>query len=82
MYGIVTDKDNFVADNMIDPSGEARKGILLFKKKTDAVNECETLNELRGKMKLSRCYSVIKFKDDMDVPYFGIILDGLWKQSL
>jgi len=66
---------------MKDPSGEPRKGILVFKKKTNAVDECESLNELRGKMKLSKCYSVTKVTLE-DIPSYGIILDGIWKQNI
>jgi hypothetical protein len=81
MYGIVTDKDNFVMDNMKDPSGEPHKGILVFKKKTNAVDECDSLNKLRSGMKLSQCYSVKKVTPE-DVPGNGIILDGVWKLTL
>jgi hypothetical protein len=81
MYGIVTDKDNFVMDNMKDPSGEPRKGILVFKKKTNAVDECESLNKIRSCMKLTQCYSVEKVNPD-NIPDCGIIVDGVWKQNI
>jgi hypothetical protein len=81
MYGIVTDKDNFVMDNMKDPSGEPRKGTLVFKKKSDAVAECDYLNTIRNKMKISQCYSVSKFTEE-NLTDYGIILDGKWQRSL
>jgi hypothetical protein len=81
MYGIITETKQFVLDNLVDSSGEPRKGLLVFKKKTNAVDECESLNKLRSNMKLSQCYSVQKVTAD-DVPEHGIILDGSWKQSL
>jgi len=77
MYGIVTGTKNFVMDNIKDPSGEPRKGILIFKKKTKAVEECDELNSIRQKMKLSQCYSVLKFTEN-DITEHGIILDGKW----
>jgi hypothetical protein len=81
MYGIVNQTEHFVSDNMKDPSGEPRKGILVFKKKTNAVDECDSLNKIRSGMKLSQCYSVKKITAD-DIPETGIILDGVWKLSL
>lgn len=81
MYGIVTGTKNFVSDNIKDPSGEPRKGILVFKKKSNAVTECEILNRLRTAMKISQCYSVEKVSPD-DVPDYGVILDGVWKSSI
>ena len=81
MYGIITETKQFVMDNIKDSSGEARKGLLLFKKKTNAVAEAEQLNELRKRMKTSQCYSVQKITPD-DVPESGIIIDGVWKAKL
>jgi hypothetical protein len=81
MYGIVTDKDNFVMDNMIDPSGESRKGTLLFKKKSDAIAECDYLNSIRHRMKISECYTVSKFTEE-NLTDYGIILDGKWQRNL
>jgi hypothetical protein len=81
MYGIVNKTEHFVSDNMKDPLGEPRKGILVFKKKTNAVDECDSLNKIRSGMKLSQCYSVKKVTPE-DVPRNGIILDGVWKQNL
>jgi hypothetical protein len=74
MYGIVTSTDNYVCDNTKDPSGEPRKGVLLFKKKTNAVDECESLNKIRASMKITQCYSVAKF-DPTVAPEFGFILE-------
>jgi hypothetical protein len=81
MYGIVTGTKNFVFDNIKDPSGEPRKGVLVFKKKSNAVTECDILNKLRIAMKISQCYSVEKISPE-DVPDMGIILDGVWKEKL
>ena len=81
MYGIITETKQFVMDNIKDSSGESRKGLLLFKKKTNAVTEAEQLNELRKRMKASQCYSVQKITAD-DVPSYGIIVDGVWKAKL
>ena len=81
MYGIITETKQFVTDNIKDSSGESRKGLLLFKKKTNAVTEAEQLNELRKRMKASQCYSVQKITAD-DVPSYGIIVDGVWKAKL
>lgn len=81
MYGIITETKQFVIDNIKDSSGEARKGLLVFKKKTNAVDAAEELNELRKRMKSSQCYSVQKITVD-DVPSYGIIADGVWKAKL
>ena len=81
MYGIITETKQFVSDNLVDSSGEPRKGLLVFKKKSSAVTEAESLNELRKKNKMSQCYSVDKISLD-DIPSCGIILDGKWKQNL
>ena len=81
MYGIITETEIFVLDNVKDSSGEPRKGLLAFKKKTAAVEECESLNKLRAAMKIKQCYSVKKI-DPEEVPEHGIILDGVWKQKL
>jgi hypothetical protein len=81
MYGIVTDKDNFVMDNMKDPSGESRKGTLLFKKKSDAAAECDYLNSIRHRMKISECYTVSKFTEE-NLTDYGIILDGKWQRNV
>ena len=81
MYGIITETKLFVMDNIKDPSGEPRKGILVFKKKTNAVDECDHLNSVRQKMKLSQCYSVSKFTED-DMTEHGIILDGKWQKEV
>lgn len=81
MYGIITETKQFVVDNMKDPSGEPRKGVLVFKKKSNAVDECEELNQLRRNMKASQCYSVSKFLEE-DIPDFGFIVDGVWKNKL
>lgn len=81
MYGIITETKQFVTDNIKDSSGEPRKGLLVFKKKTNALTEAEELNELRKKMKIKQCYSVAKITIE-DVPDYGIILDGVWKETL
>ena len=81
MYGIITTSEIFVEDNILDPSGEPRKGILAFKKKTNAVEECEELNKIRSAMKIKQCYSVQKLTPE-DIPDWGIILDGKWKKEL
>lgn len=78
MYGIVTETKNIVSDNIKDSSGEPRKGILVFKKKSDAVYECEELNYTRQKMKLPQVYSVSKLSQE-DLINMDIILDGEWK---
>lgn len=75
MYAIITESKNFVSDNMKDPSGESRKGILVFKKKSDAVYECDELNYIRQKMKLPQIYSVSKITEN-DIINTDIILDG------
>ena len=80
-YGIITDTDIFVIDNMLDSSNEPRKGVLVYKKKTDALAECMCLNKLRQGMKLKQCYSVSKVKDE-DIPAYGVIFDGIWKSKL
>jgi len=80
-YGIKTDSDLFVVDNFKDSKDEPIKGVLVFKKKTDAVTECESLNKLRVSMKLKQCYSVSKILSD-DVPSYGLIMDGVWKSKL
>jgi hypothetical protein len=81
MYGIITETNQCVSDNVVDSSGEPRKGLLVFKKKSNAVTEAESLNEIRKRMKISHCYSVQKATPE-DVPDCGIILDGVWKQKL
>ena len=81
MYGIITETKQFVTDNIKDSSGEPRKGLLAFKKKTNAVTEAEELNELRKRMKAPQCYSVQKIKPE-DVSESGIIVDGVWKAKL
>lgn len=81
MYGIITETKQFVIDNIKDSSGEPRKGLLVFKKKTNALAEAEELNELRKRMKSSQCYSVQKVTED-DIPPCGIIIDGSWKANL
>ena len=81
MYGIITDTNHFVSDNLVDSSGEPRKGLLVFKKKSNAVTEAENLNEIRKRMKISQCYSVQKVTPE-DVPESGVILNGVWKQKL
>lgn len=81
MYGIITETKQFVVDNMKDPSGEPRKGILVYKKKTNAIEVCEELNQLRKTMKAAQCYSVSKLTKD-DIPDFGFIVDGVWKNKL
>ena len=81
MYGIITETKQFVSDNIKDSSGESRKGLLVFKKKTNAVTASEELNEVRKRMKLTQCYSVQKVTVD-DVPESGIIVDGVWKSKL
>jgi len=81
MYVIITETNQFVSDNLVDSSGEPRKGLLVFKKKSNAVTEAESLNEIRKRMKISHCYSVQKATPE-DVPECGIILDGSWKQNL
>jgi hypothetical protein len=81
MYGIITETKQFVMDNITDSSGEPRKGLIVFKKKTNAVAEAEELNNLRKRMKSSQCYSVQKITID-DVPSYGIIVDGVWKAKL
>ena len=80
-YGIITDSDLFVVDNFKDSKGEPIKGVLVFKKKTNAVTECESLNKLRVSMKLKQCYSVSKISSD-DIPSYGLIIDGVWKSKL
>lgn len=81
MYGIITETEVFVLDNMKDPSGEPRKGLLVFKKKAKALEECESLNKIRAAMKIKQCYSVKKI-DPEEVPDYGVIVDGVWKQKL
>ena len=81
MYGIITETKQFVVDNMKDPSGEPRKGVLVYKKKTNALEACEELNEIRKKMKTSQCYSVAKISQE-DIPDFGFVVDGVWKNKL
>lgn len=81
MYGIYTDSKQFVRDNLVDASGEPRSGVLVYKKKSRAVEESEEMNLLRKSMKLPQCYSVQKITDE-DVPDIGIIVDGVWKQKL
>lgn len=81
MYGIITQTKQFVVDNIKDPSGEPRKGLLVFKKKTNALKEADELNEIRKEMKISQCYSVEKVTSE-DLPECGIILDGVWKKEL
>ena len=80
MYGIITETKLFVMDNIKDPSGEPRKGVLVFKKKTNAVDECDNLNKIRSGMKLTQCYSVEKFNSD-NIPDCGVIADGVWKTN-
>jgi len=82
MYGITSNKQ-FVYDNMKDPSGEPRRGVLVYKKKTDAVTECDDLNNLLTTKK-TKPYSVSKIsEEDMaNIPDFGFIVDGVWKQKL
>jgi hypothetical protein len=81
MYGIITETKHFVSDNIKDPAGEPRKGLLLFKKKSNALLEAEDLNNIRKNMKISQCYSVEKITPE-DVPVYGVILDGVWKEKL
>ena len=81
MYGIITETEQFVTDNIKDSSGEPRKGLLAFKKKTNAVTEAEELNELRKRMKSPQCYSVKKITPE-DVGGSGVIVDGVWKKKL
>lgn len=81
MYGIITETKQFVVDNMKDPSGEPRKGVLVYKKKSNALEACEELNQLRRNMKASQCYTVSKISNE-DIPDFGFIVDGTWKKNL
>ena len=81
MYGIITETNQFVSDNLVDSSGEPRKGLLVFKKKSTAVTEADALNELRKKNKMSQIYSVQKVTPE-DVTETGILLDGVWKKGL
>ena len=81
MYGIITETKQFVSDNLVDSSGEPRKGLLVFKKKSNAVTEAESLNELRKKNKMSQIYSVQKVTPE-DITESGILLDGVWKKGL
>lgn len=81
MYGIITETEQFVSDNLVDSSGEPRKGLLVFKKKTNAVSEAEALNEIRRNMKMKQSYSVKKVSVE-DIPTYGIILDGIWKNKI
>lgn len=81
MYGIITETKHFVSDNIKDPSGEPRRGVLVFKKKSKALEEADELNEIRKRMKISQCYSVEKITSD-DIPEMGIIIDGVWKDKL
>jgi hypothetical protein len=80
MYGI-TCKDQFVTDNMTDPLGEPRRGVLVFKKKTNAVTECDALNDLITTKK-TKPYSVSKITDVENMPDLGFIIDGVWKKKL
>lgn len=81
MYGIITKSKHFVVDNMKDSSGEPRKGVLVYKKKSKALEDAEELNKLRKSIKLTQCYSVEKITPE-DVPEIGIIVDGVWKSKL
>lgn len=81
MYGIITKSKNFVSDNMLDPSGEPRKGLILFKKKTNALSEADELNRIAKQCKQPQLYSVQKVAVD-DITSDGIIVDGVWKQKL
>jgi hypothetical protein len=80
MYGIMTKLNIFVDDNMKDSSGEPRRGVLVFKKKTSAVTECDALNDLLTTKK-TKPYAVAKFPEDEASPY-GFIVDGVWKQTI
>jgi hypothetical protein len=66
---------------MKDPSGEPRRGVLVFKKKTNAVTECDVLNDLLTTKK-TKPYSVTKITDMKDIPDFGFIVDGVWKKTI
>jgi hypothetical protein len=80
-YGIKTDSDIFVVDSMTDSKGNSIKGNLVFKKKSQALVECEELNTIRQRMKLSKCYSVKEIKEE-DICGDGLIIDKTWRQNL
>lgn len=80
MYGVITQHKQFVFDNIVDSNQNNFKGILVFKKKTDAVNLADELNELSINKK-TKPYSVQKFTLD-DVLPIGVIIDGKWKQTI
>jgi len=80
-YGIKTSTDTFVVDAILDSSGKEIKGNLVFKKKSKALVECDELNEIRQRMKISKCYSVKEITND-DICGDGVIIEGVWRKSL
>jgi hypothetical protein len=80
VYGVITQHKQFVFDNIVDSNQNNFKGILVFKKKNDAVNLADELNELSINKK-TKPYSVQKFTLD-DVLPMGVIIDGKWKQTI
>jgi hypothetical protein len=70
-------KEHLLHDYYLDEKKKPTKGVLLFKRKGNAQNECDAVNKIRRSMKLPECYSVVSVSDEdiKDNPY-GVILDG------
>jgi len=70
------DAENLLRDNYITTDGTPIGGVLLFKKKSSAQEEADSMNRLRKGLKLSECYSVVKVEESNLPTIYGKIVDG------
>ena len=67
--------DLLLRDNYLNEKKEPISGVLFFKKKENAEDECVSMNKLRKGMKLSECYTVARV-DESECGSYGKIVDG------
>ena len=79
-YAVKTSSDLFVEDNF-SKDNTSYKGTLVYRKKKNALECCEELNELAKSLKRKSEYKVSEFTSE-DITDVGIILDGVWKKKL
>ena len=79
-YAVKTPSDIFVEDNF-NKDNESFRGILVYKKKKNAIVCCDEMNDLAKSLKRKPDYKVSEFKSE-DIPSYGIILDGIWKNKI
>jgi hypothetical protein len=79
-YAVKTPSDLFVEDNF-SKNNESFKGALVYKKKRNALECCDEMNELAKSLKRKPDYKVSEFTQE-DITDSGIILDGVWKKKL